>query len=232
LQYYKKRTPSKTADPAYTGDNIFFTFLIALATALPEQARRIWGHRRDMLYYISHCLEYYGLHPFIYLRGEKEKRFNIQIIRNYKKRTEETFTKIGLTYPELEKFFLIPYKNRRQIRWDNHLIKPSEIGQIKMTTFVFSEDELPLFAAKHRIRWTDNFKDRNMLLHACKDETDEYYPEPDKSRYDGKEIETSILKTTIKCLVEIPVCRALFIGAVDRLETKDYRNILDDMRVA
>lgn len=240
ISLYEKELPLSIKRGTYTDrvtDSFWLSLLATFADAfeeIKEKNKQEWNYKRNFLIFLNNCFVNYGLHPNILKRDSAVyKRFNLLIVHYYRSRKPLTATKLFLTYEQFCDNFLKLYLDKKPIKFGGILIPFEKIHEVKITTTLLKEDEIPLFEIKNGFKWTETEKNVEQFINCCVDETETYHPNPfDPSSY-SKEINFLLIAQAKNFLSRYPSAFTLYEQALEKFERKLYeRNILDDLRLS
>lgn len=239
VELYKKRFQDSSFRDKNTGkDQHFIIALMSILTGAMEQLneahQQSFNYQKNLISYTYSCLSLSGLHHDILKRDpEKYKRFNLLIQHFYRSRKPVTEQKILMTYEEFCNHFLKLYLERKHIKFGGKIIPFDKIHEVKITTTLLQEDEIPLFALKNNFSWSTTNKDVGAFVSLCQDETETYHPNPfDRTTY-SKEINYMLIAQAKEFLTSFPDAKNLYDKAVANYDNKTFqRHVLDDLRLS
>jgi hypothetical protein len=192
-----------------------------------------WKFRKQYLAFVKACVQYDGLHPDIEKRDPlKFKRFNVWATHYYRSRKPLVVMKCLLSFEEFNAQFLKLYNKRKPIKFGGIIIPFDKLHEIKITTTFLLNDEIELFAHKHKFTWYEENKDKEQFILHCKDETEEYHSNPFEEETTEQSKPAQVQETRV-LLTAYPKALKLFNQGIDKYDEGIYlRNSLDDLRLS
>lgn len=191
-------------------------------------------YKDNFLRFLYHCLQDYGLHSGILKRPEASKRFNLVVTHTHALNTTQCQDRrLFMTKEEFENDFVAMYSQRKPIKMKGKFIPFESIYEVSITTTLFKDDEIELFALKNNFEWNLQNKDYETFISLCCDETEKYHPNP----FDGKvhleaQIDNISAFSLFLKLIPFEKSYKLFHEAMQKIVAKQWkRNIVDDLRL-
>ncbi len=208
LQFFHKQIPNPTSKREIDFDKSFWIgLLVSFGNAfetLNEKYKQEWNYKNNFLIFLNDCLNHYGLHPDILRRDIK--RYNFVVEHFFKSKVKIVEHKILLKPENLQEEFLTPYEKKLPIRMKGKLIPFKDIYSIQITSTLFLDDEIELYAIKNNFIWNNSTKDELKFISFCQDETESLHKNPylidDKEKFRNKNI-YFVHPTRIEALKEI-----------------------------
>ena len=208
-------------------------FVVSLAEGfdqMNQQNKLEWTYKRNFLIFLHDCISCSGLHSNIYKRDPAQKRFNLLVEHFHKIKISQTECRTQLTYEQLEKEFLVPYKNRKAILFKGKLVPFRSIYETKITSTLLKDDEIYLFAVANNFKWSSTEKNYFAFGNKCIDETETYLQNPFN---EGSLASPQNIEETKHWLIAYSSAYKLFCEALVKFEKHNYqRNVLDDLRLS
>lgn len=237
LDLYENPLPPTTSknDPEF--NNILLNILSILVKgfeAMRQQNQQDFNYKKNLLAFIYATYLSYGLHPNILKRDPAiHKRFNLIITHVYGSRKPLQDLKYLLSYEELYTQFLKLYLIRKPVKFGGKLIPFEKIREVNISTTLFKDDEIPLFALKNNFRWDNQHKDIERFIGYCLNETETYHPNPFDTTSYSKELNLLLIAQAKEFLLSYPDAAKLYNQALKNFEGNiNERHILDDLRLS
>jgi hypothetical protein len=239
VELYKKSFPDAAfREKDLSKDSHWLLTLLGILTGamenLKEAHQQSFNYRKNLVAYTYNCLYCNGLHPDILKRDPAlHKRFNLQVEHYYRSRKPVMEYKILMTYDDFFSQFLKLYLQQKPIKFGGKLIPPGKIHEVKITTTLLKDEEIPVFALKNKFSWSEEGKNIPAFISLCQDETETYHPNPfDQSTY-SKEINHMLMMQARQFLTSFPDSKKLYDKAISNYGNKLFeRNVLDDLRLS
>ncbi|MEQ9102360.1 MAG: hypothetical protein RIF36_16380 [Imperialibacter sp.] len=239
IDLYNRKVPApKPQEKHFNSDksiepNIFVT-LISSFESLNERHKQELNYKKSFINFVYSCLSNYGLHPDISKRNPSvEKKYNLVLKHFYRSKTERVELRLMMTYDVFDRDFASQFVMRRPIKIKGKLIPFDDISEVRITTTLLKEDEIPLFAEKNRFIWNETEKDEVSFIEHCLDETETYHPNPFDERTHDKGPTVLLIEEARQGLIAYPDSLRIFNSAIEKYEGGKFeRNALDDMRLS
>lgn len=163
-------------------DDLFYRILSAFTNTFEqttESYKREIEYKRNFINFLFDCLLHFGLHPKIAMRDSSiYKRYNIEVSHHFKSVNIQIERKLLINSIYLNNEILKPFKHRKPIMINGMLIPFNKVIRIKITSTLLQNDELDLFAFKHKLNIHNSDEYNVKFIELCIDETDKLLSNP------------------------------------------------------
>ena len=171
----------KEIDPKYKSHNYspnsnlgiqILQGFVEVKNELREKEKVNSEYKVNYLNFLSQCFKCQGLHPDIWERSEKFKRFNILLEYQEAGKNKKQY-RFLIPLDDFEAEYLNPFYQKEVLSINGIFIKNDQIKKIKTSSTVIKDEELFLFGKRYGFKWSSSmsFNDKNKFFNACYDET-------------------------------------------------------------